>query len=709
GSSAACGRPARPSPSGPAAAPGARAAAPPRRGGRRGRTASGTRRHTRRGTAARRREAAAAPSPRPVLSHRSWRRNVRIPLISAPRTGGTLGVGPAEEGGGVDQQVGEREPDQTRRVEDPQHAASISMPLQGPRAAGQRCCEKECDPATTEQRQQHDRRRHRVHPGHTVMPAPLLAGGGVDAREGAETPEGLACCRRRVPPHERLGRQAGAGAVLGQPAHEDAVFGGAQVGEAAGPFPRRAPHHARRHERVAHRTARCRQPWRVVGVLGDRREARVGRHLVVAPDHVEIRIGGGRRGRAGQPLEPVGVDVDTGIRQSHPLRRRGPDADVATSPRRGRPRLYDPPIGMRPTGRRQARHRRIAGPAVDEDHGVGGPRLGLDHGREAGDPRLFVPHGDDEGDRAVRRRPHLRLTIRIRPTFKEVLRAAGLYKLAPLFVGASVVGAFLEVLTLGLIAQAAVAITSHTDKLHLTGPLSVLNATSPTELIVIGLVLLALRIPMYIVIAEVPARVSARVQEVLRGRLFHAYLHAPWLEQMVVRDGHLLEMASTQTQQAAQAVVMAMLTVCWAVSLLVLVAGAITFSPLAALAVLAALCILFFAARPLAGAVARSAEAHAASSQEFMVDPTEATTLVGDVRTYGVMSAEEERVRRSLTGIRGPWERVQRAHGLVPGAYQTAATAFMLAGLAVVSASGTAGSLGNLGAVVLILFRALSA
>lgn len=290
-----------------------------------------------------------------------------------------------------------------------------------------------------------------------------------------------------------------------------------------------------------------------------------------------------------------------------------------------------------------------------------------------------------------------------------MLRAAGLYKLAPLFVGASVVGAFLEVLTLGLIAQAAVAITSHTDKLHLTGPLSVLNATSPTELIVIGLVLLALRIPMYIVIAEVPARVSARVQEVLRGRLFHAYLHAPWLEQMVVRDGHLLEMASTQTQQAAQAVVMAMLTVCWAVSLLVLVAGAIAFSPLAALAVLAALCILFFAARPLAGAVARSAEAHAASSQEFMVDLTEATTLVGDVRTYGVMSAEEERVRRSLTGIRGPWERVQRAHGLVPGAYQTAATAFMLAGLAVVSASGTAGSLGNLGAVVLILFRALSA
>lgn len=290
-----------------------------------------------------------------------------------------------------------------------------------------------------------------------------------------------------------------------------------------------------------------------------------------------------------------------------------------------------------------------------------------------------------------------------------MLRAAGLFRLAPLFIAASVLGAFLEVLTLGIIAQVAVSVTSKSGSLHLTGPLSYLNTNSTNELIVIGVVLLALRIPMYICIAEVPARVSARVQEELRGRLFHAYLHAPWVEQMAVRDGHLMEMASTQTQQAAQAVVMAMQTVSWAVSLLILVIGAIAFSPLAALVVIAALAVLFFAVRPLASLVSRSAEAHAGASVEFMGDLTEATTLVGDVKTYGVLDAEEARVKRSLSLIRGPWERVQRAHGLVPGSYNTAATAFMLGGLAVVTASGTASSLGNLGAVVLILFRALSA
>ena len=99
------------------------------------------------------------------------------------------------------------------------------------------------------------------------------------------------------------------------------------------------------------------------------------------------------------------------------------------------------------------------------------------------------------------------------------MRAAGVKKLVPLFVGASAIGGVLEVFTLAVIAQAAVLLSAGSTHVDLTGPLSVLKGLSPGTLILIGVCLSVARIGPFLVIADVPGRVSSRVQELLRGRL----------------------------------------------------------------------------------------------------------------------------------------------------------------------------------------------
>lgn len=287
------------------------------------------------------------------------------------------------------------------------------------------------------------------------------------------------------------------------------------------------------------------------------------------------------------------------------------------------------------------------------------------------------------------------------------MRDAGIGKLVPIFIAASAIGAVLEIFVLAIIAQAAVMLSAGTTEVDLSGPLSVLRGVSADKLIVIGFCLSVARLLPFWVIAEVPGRISARVQEQLRGRLFRAYLRAPWREQMRVREGHLQEMAGVQTFKVADAALVALQSLAYAVTLGILVVGALVLSPAAASAVLVSVAVLFFCLRPLAGAVKRWAKLHVDAGLEFNQELNEAASLVADARTYGVIDAEEERVGKALAKVGPPWHRVQRFHGLIPGAYQTAAAAFLLAGLAVVSASGTT-SFASLGAVVLILLRALA-
>jgi len=288
-----------------------------------------------------------------------------------------------------------------------------------------------------------------------------------------------------------------------------------------------------------------------------------------------------------------------------------------------------------------------------------------------------------------------------------LLRAAGVRRLVPIFIAASAIGAVLEVIVLAVLAQAAVSLSAGTQHVDLSGPLALLRGRSPGTLIIIGFCLCIARLGPFYVVAEVPGRISAHVQEQLRGRLFRAYLRAPWREQMRVREGHLQEMAGVQTWRVADSALVALQSLAYAVTLAILVVGALILSPAAATAVLLSVAVLFVALRPLAGAVKRWAKLHVEAGLEFTQELNEAASLVADARTYGVIDAEEERLGRALAKVGPPWHRVQRFHGFVPGAYQTAAAAFLLAGLAVVSASGTT-SFASLGAVVLILLRALA-
>src|SRR3954451_12447017 len=61
----------------------------------------------------------------------------------------------------------------------------------------------------------------------------------------------------------------------------------------------------------------------------------------------------------------------------------------------------------------------------------------------------------------------IRQSLRIRPSLRELLRAAGVGKLVPMFIAASAIGAVLEIFVLAIIAQAAVTLSAGADQVDL--------------------------------------------------------------------------------------------------------------------------------------------------------------------------------------------------------------------------------------------------
>src|SRR4051794_20205123 len=118
--------------------------------------------------------------------------------------------------------------------------------------------------------------------------------------------------------------------------------------------------------------------------------------------------------------------------------------------------------------------------------------------------------------RCIRRLFRVPAPLRLRPSLKELLRSSGVIRLAPAFAVAAVIGALIDILILATLAQAAVALTTGKDQAVVSGALSMLSGFTPGELVLIGLGLCVLRLGPYVVAAEVPARLAARLQEDLR-------------------------------------------------------------------------------------------------------------------------------------------------------------------------------------------------
>jgi ATP-binding cassette subfamily B protein len=275
-----------------------------------------------------------------------------------------------------------------------------------------------------------------------------------------------------------------------------------------------------------------------------------------------------------------------------------------------------------------------------------------------------------------------------------------------LFTMASVSAGLLEAIVLALIAHLAVVISKRTP-LSAPWPLSAVGQLSVGQLVLLGLACTVARGLMAVTTAAIPARLISEAQAQLRTDVYRAFSEADWRTQSSVREGSLQQAATGQVDQSASALLFAMTALSAAITLVVLVASALVIHPIAALAILSSLIILYLAFRPISALVQASARATADANLEFATSLSESAQMSTELTTFGTTAEAQRRLNQLIAAGENPLRRTTFFHGLVSGLYQSAALMLALGSLAIAQTVGTA-AIATMGAVVLILLRALA-
>jgi ABC-type multidrug transport system fused ATPase/permease subunit len=173
------------------------------------------------------------------------------------------------------------------------------------------------------------------------------------------------------------------------------------------------------------------------------------------------------------------------------------------------------------------------------------------------------------------------------------------------------------------------------------------------------------------------------------------------------KEGHFYDVLVNQIARAAQAITIVTLALTALCSFVALTVSAFVVNPIAAATIVVAVTALFFLLRPLSMLGRRQGRKRSVASLEYSGTVSEALRLVEDVHVFGVQDQERRRVSGALARLLDPYFKAQLLSGIVPAAYQGAVIILILLGLAAVYEVGNTG-MGSLGAVVLILIRALS-
>lgn len=220
-----------------------------------------------------------------------------------------------------------------------------------------------------------------------------------------------------------------------------------------------------------------------------------------------------------------------------------------------------------------------------------------------------------------------------------------------------------------------------------------------------GLALLLLMLSM--VTSYYPARIVANTQARFRDAIFHQFIHTSWDVQARESDGHLQEVMTTQVTFTAMLLLRLAKGIPEACILLGLLASAFLLAPVTALAMAAFGTVLFVALRPLANRTRGFAQRHALNSEHFAAAVNESVQLGEEYHVFGVEEAQADAVARKVEEVRQPFMMSRFMVDLVGGIYGSLVLILLVAGLASLQYFSV-DRLGAIGAVVLILLRALS-
>ncbi|MFD1506953.1 ABC transporter ATP-binding protein [Georgenia yuyongxinii] len=275
-----------------------------------------------------------------------------------------------------------------------------------------------------------------------------------------------------------------------------------------------------------------------------------------------------------------------------------------------------------------------------------------------------------------------------------------------LLVIGSVIAGFAEAALLGLVAAIAGALSQgQTEVAVHVGPVS-LHASGGVMLGAAA-ALAVTRGALQLLLAYLPASMSARAVASLRRRLFDAFTVSAWPVKAAERDGQFQSLMSTHINSSSQAIIslgngLSVLLVFF--SLLV---SAFALNLPAAVVLTVASVGLFLGLRPLAGRLRRQASKLSAENIEYSKAVQEVVLMAEETEVFGATRTYRDGFYTLIDAVRQPMLRTRFLSSAVPTLYQSIALLMLVVALAVVSLMGTE-RIATLGGVVLILVRALT-
>lgn len=274
-------------------------------------------------------------------------------------------------------------------------------------------------------------------------------------------------------------------------------------------------------------------------------------------------------------------------------------------------------------------------------------------------------------------------------------------------VGAlAVVNGLVESATLLLLVQIATGVAAGKDEVHVhVSPFPAVSASIP-ELLGAAFLLAIVRSLVQYLTGRAIATLGADSMRNLRRRAMHAYFAASWDVQAAERQSELVELVASQSMQVATSVTTLLTGLTQSLRLVVMITAAVVIAPIGAVTIIVGALVIFVVIRPMTKRVKEHARLRLESSLSFSRTLHETSSIMSEVRVFGVTGPVRDRLDGSIDEVADHWRTGEIYHRLLPSFYQLLAMTLLLATLGVLYQMDSGAT--SMGAVVLIMVRAMA-
>jgi len=275
-----------------------------------------------------------------------------------------------------------------------------------------------------------------------------------------------------------------------------------------------------------------------------------------------------------------------------------------------------------------------------------------------------------------------------------------------LLVAGSVVAGTAEAALLAVVGAIAGALSNGVTEVTLElGPVGV---SEPLEVMfAVGVGMAVVRGALQLMLAYLPASMSAHAVANLRRLLFDSFTGAAWPVKASERDGQFQSLMTTHVNATSYAIITLGSGISAALVFVTLLISAFVLSLPAAVMLTVVSSGIFLMLRPVSRRLRRHAATLSAENIEYAKSVQEVVLMAEETEVFGASPAYLDYFHRHIDGIRRPMLRTRFLAQGVPALYQSVALLLLVLALGVIALVGM-NEIASLAAVVLILLRALT-